>query len=237
LAFAKDAASLENRIGPSTVKRIVMDRRKKTNHEREKTRASYKTSKQLTLDNLPAEPEKKPREKEELLPSSFAETPDKQNKQIIITQIGSVIEEDELTLDVEFKLVPDKNAFSKLKSDLWFDEKRIKSVIFDILHSFGTTDEFTLKAALDLNGMEAGPHAVKVEMYEPSSSGQMCAYTLKEAMIEYFPQKRESRLKKVPTVKRIEGEGIAVVSDSEKDIYREIEDAMKKDLISKRDEW
>jgi hypothetical protein len=216
---------------------VVMGRRKKTKHDREKMRASYETGKQLTLDNLPAEPQKKPPEKEELLPSSSAESPDKQNKQIIITKIGSVIEENELTLDVEFKLAPDKNAFSKIKSDLWFDEKRTKSVLFDILHSFGTTDEFTLKAVVDLNGMEPGPHAVKVEMYELSSSGQMCAYTLKEATIEYLPQKRESRLKKVPIVKRIEGEGIAVVSDSEKDIYREIEDTMKKDVISKRDEW
>jgi hypothetical protein len=193
--------------------------------------------KQLTLDNLPAEPQKKPSEKEELLPSSFAETPDEQNKQIVITKIGSVIEEDELTLDVEFKLAPDKNAFSKIKSDLWFDEKRIESVLFDIMHSFGTTDEFTLKAALDLNGIEPGPHAVKVEMYELSSSGQTCVYTLKEVTIEYHPQKRESRLKKIPIVKRIEGAGIAVVSNSEKAIYREIEDTMKKDLISKRDEW
>jgi hypothetical protein len=60
---------------------------------------------------------------------------------------------------------------------------------------------------------------------------------LKEATIEYLPQKRESRLKKVPIVKRIEGEGIAVVSDSEKDIYQEIENTMKKDLNSKRDRW
>lgn len=142
-----------------------------------------------------------------------------------------------MTLDVEFKLAPDKNAFSKIKSDLWFDKKRTKSVIFDILHSFGTTEEFTLKAAVDMNGMEPGPHAVKVEMYELPSSGQICAYTLKEATIEYLPQKRESKPKRVPIVKRIEGEGIAVVSESEKDIYRKIEETMEKDVISKRDEW
>jgi hypothetical protein len=213
---------------------VVMGRKKR---EREKMCANYKTGKQLTLDNLPTEPQKKPPEKEELSPCSFAEKPDKQNKQIVITKIGSVIEEDELTLDVEFRLTPDKNAFSKVKSDLWFDEKRTKSVLLDILHSFGTIDEFTLKAALDLNGIEPGPHAVKIEMCELSSSGQIGAHTLKEATIEYLPQKRESRLKKVPIVKRIGGDGIAVVSDSEKDIYREIEDTMEKDMISKRDEW
>jgi hypothetical protein len=206
-------------------------------HEREKMHVSCKTGKQLTLDNLPGKPQKKPPEKGELLPSSFAETSDKQNKQIIITKIGSAIKEDELTLDVEFKLAPKKNVFLKIKSDLWFDKIRIESVLFAILHSFGTTDGFTLKAALDLNAIEPGHHAVKVEMYELLSSGQTCAYTLKEATIECPPQKRESRLKKVSIVKRIEGEGIAVVSESEKAIYREIEDTMKKDVISKRDEW
>jgi hypothetical protein len=216
---------------------IVMGRKRKTKHEREKMQASCKTRKQLTLDNLPAEPKKELSEKEELSRSSFSGTPDKQNKQIIITKIGSVIEEDELTLDVDFRLAPNKKAFSKIKYDLWFDEKRTKSVLLDIVHSFGTTDEFTLKASLDLNGMRPGLHAVKVEMYELSSSGQICAYTLKEATVEYLPQKRESRLRKVPIVRRIEGEGIVVVSDSEKDIYREIENTMEKDMISKRDEW
>jgi hypothetical protein len=216
---------------------IVMGRRKKIKHEREEVHASCKTGKQLTLDNLPAEAQRELPEKEELLPSSFSETPDKQNKQIIITKIGSVIEEDELTLDVEFRLAPDKDAFSKIKSDLWFDEKRIKSVLFNILHSFGTTDEFTFKASFDLNGMKPGPYVVKVEMYELSSSGQMNSYTLKEATVEYLPQKRESRLKRVPIVRKIEGEGIAVVSNSEKDMYREIEDTMEKDMISKRDGW
>lgn len=56
---------------------VAMGRRKKTKREREKMHVSYNNGKQLTLDNLPAEPQKKPREKEELLPSSFAETPDK----------------------------------------------------------------------------------------------------------------------------------------------------------------
>jgi hypothetical protein len=37
-----------------------------------------------------------------------------------------------------------------------------------------------------------------------------------EVVIDYVPQTRESRLRKIPIVKKVEGEGIAVVSDSEK---------------------
>ena len=59
--------------------------------------------------------------------------------------------------------------FSKIRADLYFDEKKVKSVLFAILHCFGSTDEFQLKVALDLNGISSGAHSVKAEMYEPHS--------------------------------------------------------------------
>ena len=65
--------------------------------------------------------------------------------------------------------MPSENVYSKIKSDLWFDNKRVKSVLFDILHSFGSIDEFYLKVTLDTNGLTPGLHVVKVEMKEVSS--------------------------------------------------------------------
>jgi hypothetical protein len=44
-------------------------------------------------------------------------------------------------------------------------------------------------------------------------------------------------LRKIPLVRKIEDQGIAVVSDSEKDIYRKIEEIQKKEMTSNRDEW
>jgi hypothetical protein len=38
-------------------------------------------------------------------------------------------------------------------------------------------------------------------------------------------------------VKSIAGTDLAIASASEKSIYREIEESIKKELISKRDEW
>jgi hypothetical protein len=60
---------------------------------------------------------------------------------------------------------------------------------------------------------------------------------VKDATIEYSPQTRQSKLRKIPLVKRIESQSVAVVSESEKDIYREIEEAEKKELVSQRDGW
>jgi hypothetical protein len=49
-------------------------------------------------------------------------------------------------------------------------------------------------------------------------------------------QTGESRLIKVPIAKRFEGVDLAVVSESDKNIYREIEETIKKESASKRDE-
>ena len=63
------------------------------------------------------------------------------------------------------------------------------------------------------------------------------SYIEKEITFYYLPQNKKARLRKVPLLKKIEGDGIAVISGSEKEIYREIQETMKKDVISKRDEW
>jgi len=59
----------------------------------------------------------------------------------------------------------------------------------------------------------------------------------KEVTVEYVPQTRESRLIRIPIVKRFGGEDLVVVFVTDKSIYHEIEETMKKESISKRDEW
>ena len=74
-------------------------------------------------------------------------------------------------------------------------------------------------------------------MYELWSSGEKLTCTTKEVTVNYVPINREDRLIKVPIVKSIAGADLMVVLDSDKSIYREIEETMKKELASKRDEW
>ena len=192
-----------------------------------KTPKNLKPFKQLTLDSLPNAPKKEPAE----APSSI------QKKQIIITEIAAVTKEDELALKVSFKLLPSKTAFSKVKSNLWFDDQQISSVSITIPQSPLTTDDFEINPVLDMKGITAGSHTIKVEMYELWSSGEKLNYISKEVTVEYIPKSREDRLIKVPIVKSIAGTGLAVVSDSDKSIYHKIEETMKKELVSKRDEW
>ena len=160
-----------------------------------------------------------------------------QEKQIIITEIGAITREDELALKVGFKLFPSKTAFSKVKSTLSFDNQQISSVLVRIPQGPLAEDEFELTPALDMKGITAGSHSIKVEMYEPWSDGEKLSFTSKEVTVEYVPKTRESRLIKIPIVKSFGGGDLAVVSESDKNIYREIEETMKKESVTKRDEW
>jgi hypothetical protein len=204
-----------------------MGKSTKTQRLREKTRAAVKQSKQTTLDSLPKVPKKE-----------YAKTVESEHKrQIIITEIDTVTKEDELALKVDFRLLPSRTAFSKITSELYFDAQKLKVFHISIPQSPLATDDFELTPVLDMKGINAGSHTIKVEMYELRSSGEKLTCTSKEVTMEYVPKSREDRLVKIPTVKSIAGTDLAIASDSEKRIYREIEESIKKELISKRDEW
>ena len=187
---------------------------------------NLKASKQLTLDRLPVAPKKDP-----------TATGQAQEKRIIITEIGTLTKEDELALKVSFKLFPAKTAFSKVQLDLWFDNQKISSVSVRIPQGPLAADDFELTPVLDMKGIPAGFHTIKVEMYELWSSGEKLSQAVKEVAVDYVPQTRESRFVKVPSVKSVAGKDLAVVSELDKDIYRGIEKTMKKEYISKRDDW
>ena len=132
---------------------------------------------------------------------------------------------------------PSKTAFSKVKSNLWFDDQQISSVSISIPQSPLATDDFEINPVLDMRGITAGSHTIKVEMYELWSSGEKLTSSSKEIIVEYIPQTRESKLREIPIVKSVAGTDLAVVSESEKTIYHEIEETMKKEMASNRDEW
>ena len=183
-----------------------------------------KASKQLTLDNLPVFQAKK-------LSNPIPK------KEIVIVEIQTIIREDELALKVAFKLHPSKSSFSKLHLDLWFDNQQVTSRLIGVPQGPLSADDLELPFVLDMKGIAAGAYLVRVEMYELWSDGEKLSFTQKEAIVEYVPKTRESRLIKIPIVKSFGEPSLAVVSESDKKVYREIEENMKKESESKRDEW
>ena len=74
-----------------------------------------------------------------------------------------------------------------------------------------------------------------VEMYGLWEFVEKTEHAKKEITFEYTPQSKKANLKEVPIIKKIEGDGIAIVSESEKHIYTEMQETMKRELASKRD--
>lgn len=204
-----------------------MGKSTKTQHLRERMRPAAKQSKQQTLDSLQDAPQKEP---DRAVDSD-------QKKHIVITEIGTQTKEDELALKVAFRLLPSKTAFSKMKSDLWFDGRQLSSITIGIPQSPLATNDFELTPVLNMKGIRAGSHTIKAEMCELWAEDEKRTITSKEVTIEYVPMKREDRLIKVPIVKSVAGNDLAIVSDSEKNIYREIEEDMKKEAVSRQDKY
>ena len=161
----------------------------------------------------------------------------KSSKAIIINHIRDTTKEDELELKVEFSLLPSKASFSKINLDLYFQENLLKSTPLHITPSVLLGDSLEYPLPLDMRGIVEDNYLIRVEMYEPWSSGEKLNFTSKEITVQYVPKTRAERLVKIPTVKSVAGEGLTVVSSIAKNIYRDMEEDLKKESVSKRDEW
>ena len=162
---------------------------------------------------------------------------DKPKKEIAIQDVTYVAKENELELRIAFKLLPSKVSFSKVNLDLYFEEQLLNSTTLDIPQGLLTTDSFEFPHILDMEGIAQGRYLIRVEMYEPWSTGEKLNYTFKELPVSYTPQNRKSRYLKIPTVKRVAGNDLLIVSSSTKAIYREIEEDKKRESTSSQDKW
>jgi hypothetical protein len=197
---------------------------------------NHKPFKQLKLDSLLSETDRsllETRNKQDLV-NVDTETLPFRSKQITITQLVPTTKNyDELNVDADFRLDPSKKEFSKIRYTIWFDGQKAYSDLIEIPQSLIASDEFQMKRILDLRGMPPGIHTVKIELCDLFSPS--CAS--KETTIEYKPLTKEERFRIIPTVKKTEGVDISIVSNDEKEVFREIKDTLRKEQISKRNKW
>ena len=190
---------------------------------REAMRAATKHAKQTTLENLPK-------------PHTHSTEP-KQKKHITITQIQTCAREDELALKVSFRLEPSKAAFSKVTGDLHFDGEKLATFCMKIPQGSLSGNDFEFARVLEMKGVAAGPHTIRVEIYELWSSGEKLTPASREVGVDYVPVRRQDSWVRVPTVKSVAGADLTVVSEQERSIYREMEENRKRALANRRDEW
>ncbi len=198
----------------------------KTRRSREKMIAEVNQFNQTTFDTLPVT-------KKISAQTSVCSS----KKKIIISEIVAITREDELALKTSFRLLPSKAAYSKITLDLYFDSHMTNTTRLSIPQGLLTKDDFELTTVLNMKGISAGPHLIKVEMFELWSNGEKLASASKELSIEYVPIRREDRLVKIPIVNHIAGTDLFIVSDSDKGIYHQTDEDVKNEQTSRRDEW
>jgi hypothetical protein len=169
-----------------------------------------------------------------IFPSELQKESPEKSKKIVINSLDSVAKyDDAMVLTVEFRFVPSKTVFSKVRSTLWFDDIEVKSDLIGIPQGFGDSDEFQLNYNLDMRGISAGTHTIKVELndlFSPCSA-------IREEPVDYVPLDRKAAYRKIPIARKITGEDFTVVSSSDKEIYDDMDKARKNELDSKRDRW
>jgi hypothetical protein len=203
-----------------------MNKLSKNQQKREIIAADVKHAKQSTLDNLSFQ-----------FNIERSKEPVKPAKAIVINRIADTTKEDELTLKIEFTLLPSKAPFSKINLDLYFQEQLLNSIPLCIPQSALLGENLEYPLPLDMKGIAEGNYLLRVEMYEPWDSGEKLNFTAKEIEVQYVPHTRAERLVRIPTVKSVAGADLTVISSIAKDIYRDIEQNKKQEAISKRDEW
>jgi hypothetical protein len=187
---------------------------------REKTLADLKRAKQATFDNLP----------------KTADAPKAKTEKSIIIQLTHTTKEDELDLSISFRLLPTRMHFSNLQLDLHFDGNKVDSYRIAIPPSRLLSDELEFPIALDMTGICAGEHVVKVELSEKWETGEVLAYASKYVVVQYSPIRREDRYIKVPLVRKIDG-AFRIVLPEEKELYDALEKGNREEANSKRDKY
>ncbi|MCL2642221.1 MAG: hypothetical protein FWD52_01710 [Candidatus Bathyarchaeota archaeon] len=183
-----------------------------------------KPIKQVTLDNLPTTPIKQ-----------NPKTNPANQKKINITQMETNTKIDELHLKISFKLEPSWRAFSKIKANLIFENTTINTTHINVLQGPLGTNELEYSWIMDTKGLSEGTYQLKIEMYEEWPSNEKLHQTNREITVKYIPQTRQARLIKIPFIKKVTGPNLAVISTQEKQIYTNIQKAIKKEQNSQRD--
>ncbi|MCL1978333.1 MAG: hypothetical protein FWG55_09595 [Candidatus Bathyarchaeota archaeon] len=185
-----------------------------------------KPIKQLTLDSLPATSIKQD-----------TNTKPAVQKQIHITKIEATTRIDELVLKVSFRLEPSWRTFSKVKADLFFEDTHISAVSIQVLQGPLGTNELEYSWVMDTKNIAKGTYHLRVEMYEAWSSDERSCQTIREITVNYVPKTRQERLIRIPIVKSVTGADMAVISNQEKRLYLDLEKAMKKEQLSRRNDF
>ncbi len=131
-------------------------------------------------------------------------------KSIIISELTSVVREDELRINVCFGLLPSRVHFSKVHFKLYFENQLLTSAVISVPQGSLVTDSFEFQVFWICMGVVEGQYLVRVEMFE-SWQNEKLKFVSKESLVLYVPCDSASRLVRIQPFKSVAGNGLSVV--------------------------
>lgn len=154
-------------------------------------------------------------------------------KAVTISNLNTRVKRQDAIIHIKFKMAPSKRVFSRMKIDLCFDGESVKSFYVGIPYYYAPRKEFSIRSILSLKHIAPGKHTAKVEiagLWQLAGSADS-----REVTFDYYPIVKERITRAVPVIKKIEGRGIAVVTDEAKKLYKHMREYRKKELVARRD--
>jgi len=154
-------------------------------------------------------------------------------KAVAITDLNAEIEKQDVVVRIRFKMASSKRVFSRIRIDLYFDGKSVKSLYAGIPYYYAQRKESSVLSIISLKHIAPGKHTLKVEvsgLWHLARSADS-----REVTFDYYPIVKERITRAVPVIKRIEGQGVAIVTDEAKRLYKHMREYRKRELATHRD--
>lgn len=152
---------------------------------------------------------------------------------VTITDLSAKTKKKDVVVCASFKIAPSKRVFSRIKIGLYFDGESVKSFYAGIPYYYTQKKESSIRSVLDLKHIAPGKHTLKVEisgLWHLARSPDS-----KEVTFDYYPIVKERITRAIPAIKKIEGQGISIVTDEAKRLYKHMREYRKKELATHRD--
>ena len=153
-----------------------------------------------------------------------------------ITSLNTNLENNDLIIDVKFRLVNAKTLYQLLNYKLYFDNKLLENKNIKIPFPF-TKTEFTLPVyILSLENLGSGTYKIRVEITEiwPRSG----RFDFKEAQITYIPEAEVEAIRETPIIKSFKAPPtIEIVTEDIGSLLKEMGERFKKELKERREHW
>ena len=150
-----------------------------------------------------------------------------------ITDLRTKIRRHHLILHVDFRIVSPKYKFSRIKVDIYFDGKCIKSFYPVVIHHPAHKDVLPIKAIISLNHVDHGRHLVRVDL---TGLGSLAGLPdSKRVAFDYHPDVKTPIVEEIPEVKKIEAPSVILITAEMKKFYQQMRERRKKELLARRE--